>query len=250
MASQEFYIREGSETEARGPFNTEQLISLAEAGQVTAETLYYDAGTEQWAAVGSNAEVKALIFPEKRKLTIKAKEIVSLNQPKSDSQAPITVDDILAAAEGKTADTKDRKDPEIAAGRAARIGSWSAIFILVIAAAGELLPASDAILTMDPNKILAQPLALLGAVDLLLAVLLGLGLVTLYPFIRFRAAAGFGFFGFLFYVQGLKLPLIAAAGGAAGLYLCTIIISVLPVTIAAAAGIAGMAGAAYYLLSA
>jgi len=249
MATQEFYIREGSEKDARGPFNFEQLISLAEAGQVTAETLYYDAGAEQWVAIGSNQDVKAAVFPEKKKLTIKAKEIVSLNQPTSDSRAPITVDDILAAAEGRTADTKDRKDPTIAAGRAARIGVWSAIAMLVLAAAGEMLPASDAILTMDASKILAQPIALLGAVDLLLAVLLGLGLVNLYPFVRFRAAAGFGFFGFLFYVQGLQMPLLAAAAGAAGLYFCTILISLLPVTLAAAAGLAGMAGAAYFLLS-
>src|SRR5580692_393581 len=240
MATQEFYIREGSETEARGPFNLEQLISVGEAGQVTVETLYYDAGTEQWAAVGTSTEIKAAIFPEKKKLSMKAKEIVSLNKPKTDDQAPITVDDILAAAEGRTADTKDRKDPAIAAARAARIGSWSAIAMLVLAAAGELLPASDAILAMDPAKILAQPLAFLGALDLLLAVLLGLGLVTLYPFIRFRAAAGLGLFGFLFYVQGLQMPLMAAACGSAGLYLCTVMVSMLPVTIAAAAGVLGM----------
>jgi len=40
MATQEFYVRNESETEARGPFNLEQLLSLAENGQVTAETLY------------------------------------------------------------------------------------------------------------------------------------------------------------------------------------------------------------------
>ena len=102
MATQEFYIREGSETEARGPFNLEQLVSLADAGQVTVETLYYDAGTEQWVAVGTSTEIKAAIFPEKKKLSMKAKEIVSLNKPKTDDQAPITVDDILAAAEGRT----------------------------------------------------------------------------------------------------------------------------------------------------
>ena len=32
--TQEFYIREASENEARGPFNMEQLVSLAETGQV------------------------------------------------------------------------------------------------------------------------------------------------------------------------------------------------------------------------
>ena len=45
MATQEFYIRNASETEARGPFNLEQMVSLAEAGQVTADTLYYEAAS-------------------------------------------------------------------------------------------------------------------------------------------------------------------------------------------------------------
>ena len=41
MATQEFYIRTASETEAHGPFTQEQLISLAEAGKVDPQTLYY-----------------------------------------------------------------------------------------------------------------------------------------------------------------------------------------------------------------
>ncbi len=122
MATQEFYIRSASETEARGPFNLEQVISLAEAGQVTLETLYYDAAHEQWVAIGENAEVKAQVFPEKKKFTLnKDLKIASLNKEK-DSDAPISVNDMLAAAEGKTADTKDKADPAIAMARSAKIG--------------------------------------------------------------------------------------------------------------------------------
>ena len=39
MAIEEIYIRNETETEARGPFNLEQLVTLAENGQVTAENL-------------------------------------------------------------------------------------------------------------------------------------------------------------------------------------------------------------------
>ena len=35
MATEEIYIRSEAETEARGPFNLEQLVSLADNGQVT-----------------------------------------------------------------------------------------------------------------------------------------------------------------------------------------------------------------------
>ena len=35
MAMQEIYLRNATDTEARGPFNLEQVTSLADAGQVT-----------------------------------------------------------------------------------------------------------------------------------------------------------------------------------------------------------------------
>ena len=42
MVPQEIYIRNASDTEARGPFNLEQLTSLAENEQVTRETVFYN----------------------------------------------------------------------------------------------------------------------------------------------------------------------------------------------------------------
>ena len=112
MATQEFYIREASENEARGPFNLEQLVSLAETGQVTLDTLWYDPALEDWALIGSNDDLKAQLFPEKRKLRMKVKEVIPTTK-KEDSLAPITVEDMLAGAEGRTADTKDKADPGI-----------------------------------------------------------------------------------------------------------------------------------------
>src|SRR4051812_36613080 len=80
MATQELYIRNATETEARGPFNTQQVADLAEAGQVTADTLIYDAATEQWVALNSNADLMAGIFSRKKKLNPKGKENKNLNK--------------------------------------------------------------------------------------------------------------------------------------------------------------------------
>lgn len=206
MAMEEIYIRSESETEARGPFNLEQLVSLADTGQVTAETLFYDANTEQWAAIGSNEELMSQILPQRKKLKIKTKTKLTLLNEEGDSSPPITVDEMLAAAEGRTAETSGKQDPMIAMARAAAIGRWAVILMLLVCAAGELLPAQDAVMSMDPMKILAYPLALMGALDLALATLLGLGVVSLYPFIRFRAALGVGFVGFIFWTQGQVTP--------------------------------------------
>ena len=248
MATQELYIRNATETEARGPFSVQQVADLAEAGQVTADTLIYDAQSEQWVALNANAELLALVFPEKRKLSLKAKEIKTLN--KSDEGAkPITVNEMLDAAEGRTTETKGKGDPQIAMMRAARVGMFAALATLVVAAAGEILPGVDALTSMDGAKLLAQPLVILGVVDIVLAVLLGLGMVTLYPLVRFRAALGFGLMGFMFYAQGQMTPLAELAVGAVGLYLCTVFISLVPVIIAAVAGVGGMGLVAWFLIS-
>ena len=145
MATQELYIRNATETEARGPFNAQQVADLAEAGQVTADTLIYDASTEQWVALSANAELMGVVFPEKKKLSLKAKEIKTLNKA-DDTAKPITVNDMLDAAEGRTDDTKGKSDPAIAMMRAAKVGMIGGTITLVVAAAAEILPATDALM--------------------------------------------------------------------------------------------------------
>lgn len=245
---QELYIRNATETEARGPFNVQQVADLAEAGQVTPETLVYDANAEQWVAFKDQPELLAAIFPEKKKLSLKAKEIKTLN--KADEAAkPITVNDMLDAAEGRTDETKGKSDPALDMARAARVGMIAATATLVLAAAGEILPGTEALMSMEGAKLLQKPLVLLGALDLGLAVLLGLGMVTIYPFIRFRAALGLGLMGFMFYAQSASIPLAALAAGSVGLYLCTVFVSMVPVVLAAAAGVGGMGFLAYITLT-
>lgn len=248
MATQELYIRNATETEARGPFSVQQVTDLAEAGQVTAETLVYDPTTEQWVALNTNTELMTIIFPEKKKLSLKAKEIKTLNKA-DDTAKPITVNDMLDAAEGRTDDTKDKSDPQIAMMRAARLGMIAAIVALVVAAAGEILPGVDALMAMDGAKLLAQPLVILGVVDLGLAVLLGLGMVTLYPMVRFRAALGLGLLGFMFFAQGQSVQIAELAAGTIGLYLCTVFVSLIPVILAGLAAVGGMGLISWFLIS-
>lgn len=248
MATQEIYIRNVNETEARGPFNTQQVADLAEAGQVTPESLIYDAVAEQWVALNSKPELMTAIFPERKKLTLKNKEISSLNQPAQEAR-PITVNDMLAAAEGRTDDTRGKSDPQIAMARAARIGMYGAMATLFIAGAATILPNTDALVAMSGEKLLKHPLVLLGAADLILGVLLGLGMMVLYPLVRFRAALGFGLMGFMYYAQGMSTPLLAVSVGSLGLYLCTVLVSIIPAIVAALAGVGGMGLLAWYFLA-
>jgi hypothetical protein len=104
-------------------------------------------------------------------------------------------------------------------------------------------------MSMEPAQLVQHPLVLLGAVDVALAVLIGLGMVNLYPFVRFRAALGFGLVGFFFYMQGQHLGLIEIAVASGGLYLCTIFVNMLPVIVVAAASVLGAAAVAWGFIS-
>ncbi|MFA6287410.1 MAG: DUF4339 domain-containing protein [Opitutaceae bacterium] len=249
MATQEFYVRSASETEARGPFTQEHLVSLAENGQITQETLFYDANTEQWVRIGDNAELAALIFPEKQHLKLKARDNIKTLNVRKDDDAPISVEDMLAAAEGRTDETKGKLDPAIARERAAAIGLYSATALLIISAASLILPSIDVVITLDPVAIIQHPLAILGAFHAVLALLLILQVTQIYPLVRFAATLGLGFTGFLLWIDGQLVPLAALAVGSTGLYFCTVFINFVGVGLAAGLGFAGMLGYAFYALT-
>ena len=248
MATQEIYLRNASETEARGPFNLQQVADLAAAGQVTADTLIYDAATEQWVALATDAELMIAVFPEKKKLTLKAKEITTLNQSTT-AVKPISVDDMVAAAEGLTADTRGKSNPAAAQARAARFGLWGATLALLLAAGGELLPGATALMSMELSQILEHPFAVIGVIDLIFVVLLGLGMTNLYPLVRFRAALGFGLMGVMFHLSGDTAALLPLATGSLGLYLCTVFVNLTPALMAALAAVSGMGMLAWHFIS-
>lgn len=237
----EYYVRGVNDADARGPFSLEQLVSLAEAGQIDAQTYYYDNASEQWLLITGNEQLKAALWPEKKKLGFKQMEFKPLNQEKTDSAPPITVQQFLDAAEGKTEDTKGKKDKGETMMAAAQWGTRSAAFISIASAAALVLPGVDAVMAMDWAKVLQMPGTILGVVDLFVGVLLILGVIQIYPFVRFRAVFGLGFLGFLFMTQGQLMPMIAVAAGSLGLYFSTIFLSYIPLAVSALLGLGGMA---------
>lgn len=241
MANQEIYVRGVNDTEARGPFTVEQLVSLVEAGQVTTDTYFYDAATEQWLLLTANPELKAALWPEKKKMGFKHHEFKAVNQEKTDSAPPITVQQFLDAAEGKTEDTKGKKDKGETMMNAAQWGTRSAALICIASAVALVLPGIEGVTAMDFGKIMQTPGVLLGLVDVVIGLLLFLGVIQIYPFVRFRAVFGLGFLGFVFMTQGQLTPMIAVAAGSAGLYFCTIFLSYVPLAVAALLGLGGMA---------
>jgi hypothetical protein len=237
----EIYIRGAEDTEARGPFTMEQIVSLVEAAQVTPETYFYDATTEQWLTIGSSEVMKAALWPEKKKMGFKQKEFKVINEEQVEGTKAISVEDFLAAAEGQTEDTKGKKDRNIMMMNAAIWGTRSAAVISLLSAVALILPSIDALTAMDMAKIIERPYLFLGVVDALIGLLLLLGVINIYPFVRFRAVFGLGFLGFLFMTQGQLTPMLAVAAGSTGLYFCTIFLSYIPLAVAVLLGLGGMA---------
>jgi len=248
MAIKEFYIRNADETDSRGPFSLEQMSSLAETGQVTPATLFYEPQNEQWVAIQDDPEVKALLFPEKKRLVMKKDAQVPTLNKQSDTSAPIDVTDMLAAAEGRTQDTADKSEHLVMADRCAKFGLYGCTVMLILAAAAEILPSIEVLTAFSPEKLLGAPLLILGVLDVFLAILLLLGVVASYPLIRFRAMLGLGLMGFLFYCQGQTVELTAAICGSIGLYLCTAFLSYAPIFLGLLLGVGGMAGLAFLLI--
>ncbi len=249
MATEEFYIRNESDEEARGPFNFEQLSSLAENGQVSRETLYYDVNQESWVSIGSDSELVAKLYPEKRRLTVKPKaKITSLNQA-GEGAAPIEVVDMLAAAEGRSADTKDKADPTDAMARNAKIGLRGCTATLLISAAALVAPFVDKIAAGEYAAVVREPFVILGAIDFVLGLLLALEAVALYPFVRFRAMLGAGFLGMILWSRGEPTTLLAVLAGSTGIYLSTVFVSLGGALLSVALGLIGMGWFAYAVIT-
>lgn len=247
MSTQEFYIRGENDAEARGPFTHDQLASLVEAKQVDANTLYYDAAVEQWVTIGSNASLMALLFPEKKKLKVKPKDDVnSINAPQ-DSDAPIRVEDMLAAAEGRTAETYGRGDPKLAQARIAGFGRYFVTAITFFSLIGLVLPPENVtpLYAFEWKEIVTNPFILFGLTDVFFVTMLLLGATAVYPTLRFRLLTGVGFFGLLFFLEGDPLLALAFSAGSIGAYFATIAINWPLLLASGAIGTVGMLGFAY-----
>jgi hypothetical protein len=249
MDTQEFYIRQTSENEARGPYNLEQLISLSEIGSLTSETLFYDASREKWTPIRENADLKRSIFPEKTKLSLKAKsDHTWLDQSKSDSTPEITIEEMMDQAEGRTDETKHRLSRKIQDAHNATFGMYAIIAMLVISAAAEILPSVDVIMSLSLSRLIEQPLIVLGGLDLLFALFIYLGTVEIYPLIRARAACGIGLFGSIFFLQAHYGLLLAAIAGSIGLYLSAVLVAPKRAQLSYATGLIGLGCVAWHFL--
>lgn len=251
---QEYYIRKSEDADARGPFSMEQLSSLAETGQVDPQTTYYDVDKEEWLPIAANDALRAALFPEKRKLRVKAKEVVNpINAPADPSKKEkvISVTDMLDAAEGLTEDSKTGVSQITQSKvRAVQIGLYSCSLALLAHSIALGVGERDIILGAEFEQVLLRPLFYASIIDLVFSFVLFLGVAEAYPAIRVRSAAMVGFLTFSYLHLGDPRLVVAAGLSAAGTYALTYLTNLKWVLLAALLGIGGAVWLAWLHLGA
>lgn len=158
--SEEYFIRKPGDEEARGPYDIGKLQSLAEADKLDRDTLYYNETQEKWEALSLNEGLCAEVFPKPKTLTLKKKSKIELLNKQDDdesegrgtSQDKVRVEDMLAAAEGYTEETRHLKDHERSAERAASISPLALGTVMAVSAVALIAPNIDIVRLAIQNE--------------------------------------------------------------------------------------------------
>jgi hypothetical protein len=243
----DFYIRQTEGGDVRGPFDDEQMTSLADAGKITLTTQVADETKSEWFVVGESEELKAFLFPERKKIGLKKGDekaaFQQLNNPEDEGKPGITVEQMLAAAEGQTTDTKHLKDTQKKLDRAAGLSMPVLTVMMVLSGLANSLPRYPVIVDLFTGKfesLLHQPFALVGLFDFLLALGLFLNVFSLFPLVRFRAMLGLGFFLLTYWSLGDHAGMVASVCAGLGLFICTMTLNLTVMIVFALVGVGGM----------
>ena len=226
----DYYIRTSEQGESRGPFNASKLNTLAEAGQVSSETLYYDEGKEAWVPLKQNEALLAQVFPQREKLGLEVQQVEKPSKSKraknKDADDGIGVDAMLAAAEGDTVERRKLTQRRKSLEKAAEIAPLGLAFMMLLSAVYMVLPLVPLLANQMEVKglliALNYPVILVGLFDLLMAVLLLLAVTEIYPLLRGRAMLGLGFNAYLGWAIGDPLFIGLAVAAGAGIFMATI----------------------------
>ncbi len=253
----DYYIRTPDREESRGPFDASQLLTLGEAGQITENTLHYDENREEWIPIALNEQLKADVFPDREKLSLKvnqsndnASDAEANDAPKE--QGGISVTDMLAAAERDTKETRHLKKKEESFHKAAALSTSSIGLMMLLSAVTLLAPhfatINNAISTEEVGTILNYPFIVVGLFDFLMAAFLFLAVTEIYPVIRGRAMFTLGFGLYVGWALGDPIIMLASAMAGVGIFYATISRSYSTMLLAIALGVGGNAILAYLSL--
>jgi len=251
----EYYIRTPEQDESRGPFDASKLRTLAEAGQVTENTLYYDEDKEEWIPMALNEALKAEIFPAAKSLKLQLGQGsgAEASSEESEDKTGIKVEDMLKAAEADTEETRHLKRSQKSFEKAVALASMTLGLMMLLSALSFLIPHHNAIQSAVSEfaytRLLNYPFLLVGIFDLVMAILLLLSVTEIYPLIRGRSMLGLGFGVYVGWALGDPLLMLAFGLGGAGLFLATLAPNLSTMLLAIVMGIGGNGALAYLAIN-
>lgn len=247
----DYYIRTPEQDESRGPFDISKLLTLAEAGQITPNTLYYDEDKEEWLPLALNEELKAQVFPEREKLVLKVKEP---EPEKKEAPEQVKVEDLLAAAEGDTKEkqklTRQKKSLE----NAAQLSATGLGIMMILSALAMILPLMPQIQQAAATGggftlLLNYPTTYFGIFDLVVGILLILSVTEVFPLARGRAMLTLGFGLYVGWAIGDPILMGLSAAAGIGIFLASVSKGLTSMLLALVLGIGGNACLAYLALN-
>lgn len=254
----EYYIRKEGDEEAAGPYNLDQITSLIEAGKLDKEAYVYDIDKEEWIPIEDCEELMTVLFPKKTKLTLQTEpeeleddeDGSGKKKSKKDSEPPelpdakegISVQTMLAQAEGREGDDLSGKSPVEKRAQSAFLGlRFTTLFVLGSAVAMAFLEW-DLVKSANAISMVRSPYILFGIADVLLGIVLLLQVTEIYPLVRFRAAIGLGTLSILFFTSGDPLLALTNAVLCVSIYFCTATLNTRKVIPFCVTGVLGLAG--------
>ena len=176
----EYYIRTPDRNESRGPFTPPKLVTLAESGKITENTLYYDEDKKEWIPIALNPELKDEVFPERESLVLKIEGDEEANaaekKKKKSKKTPvnITVSEMLETAETETAHARAQRRRQASLKYSIITSNYGLCLIMLLSAftigASHMGVIRNVLETNQFNLILNYPLLGLVLIDCLLAV--------------------------------------------------------------------------------
>lgn len=226
----DYYIRTPEQNESRGPFDVSKLNTLADAGQIKPNTLYYDEDKEEWLPLALNAELHAQVFPAREKLTLDLRESGAASGTPKKKAPPgpegIQVESMLAAAEGNTKERRKQTQRRKSLEKATSVAAVGLAVMMLLSALYMILPLlpelEKQLEVQGLESVLNYPLILVGLFDFVMAVLLLLSVTDIYPLLRGRSMLGLGFGAYVGWAIGDPLLIGLAIAAGSGIFMATL----------------------------
>ena len=217
------------------------------------ETLYYIEDSEEWLTIVSNESLQQEVFTQKKKLTLKPKTSEDLNllNVEEDEAPAVTVDEMLAAAEGATEATKHVKERVRLREKAAGLYSGDRIdhadksFNAMFTNYGVITRGDRRRGLHGPFSV---PLLIVELFDLAISVFLFLSITEIFPCFEFGLPWRMGYFSFFHWGEwhtgdhnSFDLMVTPVAGSIV-IFICTLTRDFFLMVVSGLLGILGMGG--------